>query len=137
MTYHGDSATMPACAAQARQRRGARAYNSGAAAEDAVARLYQQAGLELLHRRWRGAGGEIDLILRDTGVIVFAEVKQARSHDAARDSLKPAQMARIHMAASEFLGTLPGGQLTDVRFDLATVDGSGHCDVMEGVLSHF
>ncbi|UXX85050.1 YraN family protein [Roseovarius pelagicus] len=136
MTYHVDIAALPSTALQTRRDRGARAWQSGAAAEDIAARIYDEAGLVLLERRWRGQGGEIDLILQDGDVIVFAEVKQARSHDAARASLRPAQMRRIHAAAAEFLGQQPNGQLSDVRFDLVTVDGTGHCDVMEGALSH-
>ena len=137
MTCHVDIATLPCAALKARRERGARAWQSGAAAEEIAARLYRAAGLDLLEHRWRGQGGEIDLILRDRDVIVFAEVKQARTHDAACASLHPAQMRRIHAAAGEYLGGQPGGQLSEVRFDLVTVDGTGHCNVMEGALSHF
>ncbi|WP_272008735.1 YraN family protein [Roseovarius sp. ZX-A-9] len=137
MSYHVDIATLPAAPLAARRVRGARAWQSGAAAEGIAVRLYRAAGLDLLEHRWRGQGGEIDLILRDGDVIVFAEVKQARSHDAARASLRPAQMRRIHAAASEYLGGQPQGLLSEVRFDLVTVDGTGDCKVMEGALSHF
>jgi len=93
--------------------------------------------LRLLESRWRGKSGEIDLILADGEEIVFAEVKQARTHDAAIASLRPAQMRRIHAAGSEYLAHCPKGQLTDVRFDLAVVDGAGQCNIMEGMFSHF
>ena len=121
----------------ARRDRGKRAYNSGLAAEDRAIALYTAAGLRLLESRWRGKSGEIDLILADGDEIVFAEVKQARTHDAAIASLRPAQMRRIHAAGSEYLAHCPKGQLTDVRFDLAVVDGAGRCSIMEGMFSHF
>ncbi len=121
----------------ARRDRGKRAYNSGLAAEDRAVALYAAAGLRLLESRWRGKSGEIDLILADGEEIVFAEVKQARTHDAAIASLRPAQMRRIHAAGSEYLAHCPKGQLTDVRFDLAVVDGAGRCNIMEGMFSHF
>ena len=121
----------------ARRDRGQRAYRSGLAAEDRAAALYTGAGLTLLDSRWRGKGGEIDLILSDEGVIVFCEVKQARSHDAAIASLRPAQLHRIHMAASEYLGRCPDGQLSETRFDMATVDGTGQCRIHENMLAHF
>ena len=88
-------------------------------------------------RRWRGQGGEIDLIYSEGDVIVFCEVKAARSFDAALGSLSEAQMLRIHAAASEYLGTTPMGQLSDVRFDLALVDGQGQVQVMENAFGHF
>ncbi|WP_245964055.1 YraN family protein [Roseovarius spongiae] len=121
----------------ARRARGRRAYNSGLAAEERAVALYTAAGLRLLERRWRGASGEIDLILADGDEIVFAEVKQARTHDAAIASLRPEQMRRIHAAGSEYLERCPNGQLSEVRFDLAVVDGAGRCDIMEGAFSHF
>jgi putative endonuclease len=40
-------------------------------------------------------------------------------------------MDRIYGAGSEFLATQPGGQLTDVRFDLALVDEMGRIKVIE------
>ena len=117
--------------------RGRRAHNSGLSAEQRATRIYIADGLRLLHSRWRGASGEIDLILADGDEIVFAEVKQARTHDAAIASLRPAQMRRIHAAGSEYLAHCPKGQLTDVRFDLAVVDNAGRCDILEGAFSHF
>ena len=123
--------------ASARRDRGKRGYNSGLAAEERAVARYTAAGLRLLETRWRGKSGEIDLILADGAEIVFAEVKQARTHDAAIASLRPTQMRRIHAAGSEYLARCPKGQLTDVRFDLVVVDGAGLCDIMEGMFSHF
>lgn len=120
-----------------RRDRGKRAYNSGLAAEERALSLYLAAGLRHLETRWRGTSGEIDLILADGEEIVFAEVKQARTHDAAIASLRASQMRRIHAAGSEYLAHCPKGQLTDVRFDLAAVDAAGHCSIMEGAFSHF
>lgn len=127
-----------ACApVSARRDRGKRAYNMGLAAEERAVALYTAAGLRLLETRWRGKSGEIDLILADGDEIVFAEVKQARTHDAAIASLRPAQMRRIHAAGAEYLAHCPKGQLTDVRFDLAVVDAAGRCNIMDGAFSHF
>lgn len=120
-----------------RQRRGQRANLSGEAAENAVARHFEGKGAVLVSRRWRGQGGEIDLIFRESGVIVFCEVKKARTFEIALSRLSGAQMLRIHAAASEFLGTLADGQLSDVRFDLALVDQVGAVRVMENAFGHF
>jgi putative endonuclease len=62
-----------------RSRRGRSAYLSGLAAEDQAARAYLKRGAELLVRRHRNAAGEIDLILRDNGILIFVEVKQRKN----------------------------------------------------------
>ena len=57
--------------------RGQIAHHSGEAAEQQVARHYERLGYEILSQRWRGAGGEIDLIVRNPETVVFVEVKKA------------------------------------------------------------
>lgn len=121
----------------AKRRRGQRAYLSGVSAEEAVARAFDGRGADLMETRWRGEAGEIDLIFLQEGVYVFCEVKKARSFDEAAERLRPEQMRRIHLAASEYLGNTPEGQLSDVRFDLAVVDGRGQVEIREGAFSHF
>ncbi|KZY29988.1 PII uridylyl-transferase [Roseovarius sp. HI0049] len=139
MTTHfrlDDGDTVTAVAA-AKRRRGRRAYLSGVSAEKAVAQAYDRRGADLLETRWRGQAGEIDLIFLQDGVYVFCEVKKARSFDAAAERLRPDQMQRIHVAASEYLGNTPAGQLSEVRFDLGVVDDRGEVEIREGAFSHF
>ncbi|MCR9113208.1 MAG: YraN family protein [Rhodobacteraceae bacterium] len=123
--------------ADARADRGLRSHLSGEAAEAAVTGTYLDRGAKLLDTRWRGQGGEIDLIFADQGVIVFCEVKKAGSFEEAAARLRPAQMRRIHAAASEYLARLPNGQLTELRFDLAMVDGRGEVRIAENAFGHF
>jgi putative endonuclease len=120
-----------------RRRRGRTAFLSGAVAEEAVARAYGRRGAELLETRWRGKGGEIDLLVKEAGVYVVCEVKKARRIDDALGRLRPAQMRRIQAAASEYLGKTPDGQLSEVRFDLAAVDGTGRVEIIENAFGHF
>ncbi len=120
-----------------RRDRGALAYHKGAAAEKIVALDYDRRGVDLLETRWRGEAGEIDLILLDRGVYVFCEVKASATVESAMALLRPAQMQRIHRAASEYLGRTPKGQLSEVRFDLAVIDGQGAVTVMENAFGHF
>lgn len=110
---------------------GARSYHAGRVAEDQVAQLYSRSGRPVCARRWRGSGGEIDLIARNGAEVIFIEVKQSRTHAQASDHLTPRQMARIYDAAAEFLAGEPRGQLTEVRFDLALVDAAGRIEVLE------
>ena len=111
--------------------RGQRNHQAGLAAEDIVARSYAARGCAEAARRWRGRGGEIDLIMRDGDSVVFVEVKKSRSHAQAVQRVTRRQMDRICMAASEFVGSEPRGSLTPMRFDVATVDGVGKVQVVE------
>jgi putative endonuclease len=108
-------------------------YLAGMAAEDAVAADYAQRGYAVAARRWRGSRGELDLVLRDRDGLVVVEVKKARDFARAADRLSGAQLSRIAGAVSEFVAGEPRGQLTDVRFDLALVDGAGRVQIMENV----
>lgn len=110
---------------------GATGYLAGSAAEDIVARDYARRGCPVIHRRWRGDGGEIDLIARDGACVIFVEVKKSRSFDGAARRLGRRQMDRICASAAGFLAGEPRGQLTDVRFDLALVDGRGAVRIIE------
>ena len=108
-------------------------YLSGLAAEDAVARDYENRGLSVAARRWRGSGGEIDLIFRDKTDYIFVEVKKSRSFDRAAQALSPAQLGRICQTAEEFVASVPGGMTAGMRFDLAMVDGMGRMTRLENI----
>jgi putative endonuclease len=114
---------------------GATSYHSGRVAEDQVVAWYEVRGLSVAARRWRGSRGEIDLILRQGATLIFVEVKRAASLAGAAHRLGPAQIGRICGAASEFLAGEPGGQDTDMRFDLALVDGRGMIEIIENAFT--
>lgn len=106
-------------------------YHAGLVAEDVVAQDYTRRNHGIAARRWRGKSGEIDLIARSGDTVVFVEVKKSRDFATAARRLGRRQMDRICASASEFLAGEPKGQLTDVRFDLAMVDGTGRIQVIE------
>lgn len=110
-------------------------FHAGLSAEAIVARAYQRAGAEIAVTRWRGTGGEIDLIARNGARVLFVEVKKSRTHDAARQRLSRRQIERIFASASEFVTNEPNGQLTEMRFDLATVDQNGTVQILENAFS--
>ncbi len=110
---------------------GARSYHAGLAAESAVERRYGRDGLIVAARRWRGSGGEIDLVLRDGAALVFVEVKQAATHTAAAWRVSECQMARVMAAATEFVAGEPAALDTAMRFDMALVDGQGRIEIIE------
>ena len=110
---------------------GAVSYHAGLAAEDTVVRDYTRRDHVVAAQRWRGQGGEIDLIMRHGETVVFVEVKKAKDFATAALRLGRRQMDRICASASEFLAGEPNGQLTDVRFDLAMVNAIGAVEVIE------
>lgn len=120
----------------ARAHRGSMSFHAGLAAEDRIEHDYAQRGYPLAQRRWRGKRGEIDLIMRDGDGLIFVEVKQSRSFERAAARVSPAQMRRIYATAEEYLGTQPCGSLTNVRFDVALVDGQGDTQIIENAFGH-
>ena len=113
-----------------RQAIGKAAYHAGEAAEHIVARDYENRGYSLVRRRWRGAGGEIDLIMRDRDNIIFVEVKKARDFHTAAERISHRQIDRICAGAAEFLAGEPAGQMTGARFDVALVDQTGRFRIL-------
>jgi putative endonuclease len=112
------------------------AHQAGASAELQVSQNYEQRGFEVAQRRWRGKGGEIDLILRDGAGLVFVEVKRSRDFARAAESLSARQMQRICLSAEEYLAQEPRGSLTEVRFDVAMVDQRGEMRIIENAFGH-
>ncbi len=110
---------------------------AGRAAEDAVARACEARGQRVLGRRWRGRGGEIDLVTESNSEIVFVEVKKSSSHAKAALRLSETQARRIMTAAEEYLGRFATGLLTPMRIDLATVDRDGRVAFVENAVGEF
>ena len=127
-TYAGNTATaLPGI----RSRRGATAFAAGLFAEESVAREYGRRGYEVVAERWRGQGGEIDLILRKDEEYAFVEVKKSDDHARAASRIGGRQIVRICNAALEYCGRLPTGLLTAMRFDAALVDRLGRVEIVE------
>jgi putative endonuclease len=110
---------------------GVTAYHAGIASEISVARHYERSGFTICAQRWRGTGGEIDLVAKEGDVLVFIEVKQSRTFALAAQHLTDRQMKRIYRSASEYLAQEPAGLDTNVRFDVALVDFLGQIEIIE------
>lgn len=115
---------------------GSVAYHAGLNAEVSVADHYARRGCPIAGRRWRGSGGEIDLIARDGDTLVFIEVKKSKSFARAAERLSRRQMDRIYVSASEFIAGEPMGQDTDLRFDVALVNSIGKIEILENAFGH-
>ena len=98
-----------------------RATASGKLAEALSACYLQARGLRLIERNYTCRVGEIDLILADGPVLVFAEVRLRRNRDygGAAASITAAKRQRILRAARHYLSGRPEGPC---RFDVLLLD---------------
>ena len=109
-------------------------YHAGLSAENIVAETYRRQGHTVANQRWRGTHGEIDLVVEDPDRVVFIEVKKSRTHASADHRLGARQIARMMQTATEYVADRPNGQLTEMRFDLATVDQAGTVEIRENII---
>ncbi|MFO7768688.1 MAG: ribonuclease HII [bacterium] len=96
----------------------------GRQAEDLVSVDYSSRGYEVVHRNWRGGGGELDIVCSGEGTWVFIEVKAARGEwaGAPLEWLGPEQRMRWRRAAAAFLRQEGRrGGTRELRFDLVGV----------------
>lgn len=95
----------------------------GRRGEQAAERVLRRAGLIILARNWRAAGGELDLAAMDGNTLVFVEVKaRAAAFDPAHRPVSRPQRRRIARAARAFRGRF-GVRELPFRFDLITITG--------------
>ena len=78
-------------------------------------------GYRILARRWRSPVGEIDIVARRRGTLVFVEVKARDSLDAAAECITDRQKGRILAAANAWLATYPKDVTCNIRFDAMLV----------------
>jgi putative endonuclease len=104
----------------------------GQAAEAEAARALERAGLAVIERNVRFPEGEIDLVCRDDGVVVFVEVKCRRAgwDEAPAAAVSWHKQRRLTRLAQHYLKwrRLDGERC---RFDVVsvTVDARGALDV--------
>ena len=94
-------------------------YDTGISGEALAEHHLIHLGMKTIAQRYRGADGEIDLIMRDQETIVFVEVKArpSASPGAGLAAVTPAKQRRMTHAALAFLVEK---ELMDcpVRFDV-------------------
>ena len=81
-----------------------RRHRLGEVGEDHAAEHFERLGYEVLARRHRTRYGELDLIARDGGVLVFAEVKARRAGSGnPLESLHARKQRQVRKMASAWL----------------------------------
>ena len=108
---------------RARVARGRIAVELGRAAEDIAARFLISQGLEVVLRNFRRRLGEIDLVARDKGVLVVAEVRTRSSnrYGGAAASIDARKQRRIILATLLMLRRYKQYARMRVRFDALVV----------------
>lgn len=99
----------------------------GANKETEAEQLLIRLGYEVIERNWRGAGGEIDRIAWDEGVLAFIEVRSRKGtkHGQPIDTIGPAKQRHLVRAASHYLQSLPTARIPPTRFDVVSVSSEG------------
>jgi len=121
----------------------------GARGEELAARHLEARGYQVVERNFRTRCGELDVVARDSRVLVFCEVKTRVVRDAAgaSDVLGPfaaigaRKRRQVRAMAREWLGQarLEGWRPSEVRFDAIGVsfDAAGRLVVLEHLEAAF
>jgi putative endonuclease len=110
---------MPAGGDGASQRQAAE--QRGRRAERIAAWYLRLKGYGILARRFRGPVGEIDLVARRGGTLVFVEVKARSEGDAGLEAVGPKSRARIARAAEAWIARYPAAGAMKLRFDVIVI----------------
>lgn len=97
----------------------------GEAFEKRARRELERAGLTLLAANYTTRHGEIDLVMRDGGSIVFVEVRYRvrAGQGSAMASVTAGKQAKLIRAASLWLAAHPRQAQLPCRFDVVSYDG--------------
>jgi putative endonuclease len=93
----------------------------GRGGEDAAASLFLAQGFAV-ERNYRSRAGEIDIVARRDGLIVFCEVKTRRTDTwgVPAEAVSSIKRARLRRLAAEWLAEHRPGRV-DIRFDVVSV----------------
>lgn len=96
----------------------------GKNAESTAEKYLRKKGYKILERNYRTDLGEVDIIARHKGAIVFVEVKARKSnrYGAAKFAVTPSKQRKISMVALFYLKHT-GNINASARFDVVTIDG--------------
>lgn len=89
----------------------------GLAAEKQAALYLRVKGYAVLEMRYKTPYGEIDIVARKGGVVVFAEVKLRKDADTAAEAIHARNQNRVRQAAALYLAAHPEYTALDARFD--------------------
>ena len=94
----------------------------GVWAELRAAAWLRRHGCRVRHIRWRGGGGEIDLVAEENGQTVFIEVKSAPRMGEGARRVDRTKRERLRGAARAYMRKTGAA---DVRFDILEESDAG------------
>ena len=99
-------------------------YIEGLRGERLAEKFLRKEGMKLLARRFRAAGGEIDLICRDGEEIVFVEVKYRPGGERGEgvEAVTPDKLRRVRRAGKVFMTRYPDAA---ARIDVVEITAEG------------
>lgn len=100
------------------------AHKKGMLAESFAVLYLQTKGYQIVRRRYKTPGGEIDIIAKKKDTLAMVEVKSRKVLRDALESVPPRTQKRIEAAAIHFLHAYPQYADLAVRFDVLAF-GSG------------
>ncbi len=107
----------------------------GIAGEDLAARHFERLGFDVLARRHRTRFGELDLVVCDGGLLVFAEVKTRRAGSGRPfDALGGAKQTQVRRMGAAWLSDVAARPFFEsLRFDAVgvTIDARGDLVALE------
>ena len=103
----------------------------GKKSERLAAEFLKRTGYRILETNYRSKLGEIDIIAREKGTLVFVEVKARNTSrfGSPKAAVTPAKQRKISMAALDYLKR-SGQTEASARFDVVAIDtASGKIDI--------
>jgi putative endonuclease len=100
---------------------------AGLAAEELACRHLEQDGFSVVARNHRSPAGEIDIVARRDGLLLFVEVRSREdaSFGSPEDTVGLKKRLRVSAAARRYLSDAPSGSWDEARFDVIAIEGSG------------
>ncbi len=94
----------------------------GAEAERAAAELLLAAGYEIVERNFRCKAGELDIVARDGGILVFVEVRSRSDgdHGHAVEMIGRTKQRRVVRVARHYLA-IAAPRFERCRFDVVAI----------------
>ena len=98
---------------------------SGIWAENYALTFLKKKGLTLVCRNYSSRFGELDLIMKHLGCLVFVEVRfRANIHFAdPATTIDSRKQSKLHKTATQYLLSTTGNTEVDCRFDVVTITG--------------
>ena len=97
---------------------------SGGCGEDAACNYLKKHGYKIVERNYRCKFGEIDIIARKKGVLIFAEVKTRTSDEYGTPAQAVTYYKRKNVINSAHMYVLKNPTDSDIRFDIIEVYGN-------------